>query len=118
MRIRKLSCTVKTHLVLVGIVTLGAGSAWSEERLSGAGAQSCAVLMTPASSEMPDGRAAIQWALGYLTGRYQAAPSEPHRPFHGPDGIVLDLMDYCRSHPGDQVADAAASFFEPQGPRQ
>jgi hypothetical protein len=83
----------------------------SASRLSGAGAASCQVLATAAASRTPAGHAAVQWALGYLTGRIESGSNTEHKAFHGPDGIARDLIVYCRRHRDSQVADAATSFF-------
>lgn len=82
-------------------------------RLNGAGGLSCRVLDSPAKLRLADGRAALQWSFGYLTGRIQSGAGEPHRPFTGPDGIAASIIAYCRAHPERQVADAAADFFGP-----
>lgn len=82
-------------------------------RLNGAGGLSCRVLDSPAKGRLPDGRAALQWSLGYLTGRAQSGTGGPHRRFTGPDGIAAEIIAYCRAHPERQVSDAAADFFAP-----
>ncbi|MFC5422677.1 hypothetical protein ACFPOB_24240 [Bosea eneae] len=82
-------------------------------RLNGAGGLSCRVLDSPAKARLPQGRAALQWSFGYLTGRVQSGTGEPHRRFAGPDGIAAGIIAYCRAHPERQVADAAADFFGP-----
>lgn len=82
-------------------------------RLTGAGGLSCRVLGSSAKAGLPDGRAALQWSFGYLTGRVQSDAAEPHRRFTGPDGIAAEIIAYCRAHPERQIADAAAAFFEP-----
>lgn len=82
-------------------------------RLNGAGGLSCRVLDSLGKARSPDGRAALQWSLGYLTGRVQSGTGEPHRRFTGPDGIAAEIIAYCRAHPEQQVADAAADFFRP-----
>lgn len=83
------------------------------QRLSGAGALSCRVLDSPAKARLAEGRAALQWSLGYLTGRVQSGAAEPHRRFTGPDGIAAKIIAYCRMYPDRQVADATAAFFGP-----
>jgi len=103
---------IKSRVAVIALAAIWAGPSWGEPRLSGAGARSCRVLATIAASRTPVGRAAVQWSLGFLTGRVQAPSSERQRPFGGPDGIVLDLVAYCRQYPDAQVADAAASFFQ------
>lgn len=103
---------IKSAVTMIVLATIGAGRSEGEPRLVGAGSHSCRVLATIAASRTPIGRAAVQWSLGYLTGRVQAPSSERHHPFRGPDGIVTDLVAYCRQYPDAQVADAAASFFE------
>jgi len=82
-------------------------------RLNGAGGLSCRVLASPAKARLPEGRAALQWSFGYLTGRVQSGAGEPHQRFAGPDGIAAAIIAYCRAHPKRQVADAAADFFGP-----
>ncbi|MBR3193731.1 hypothetical protein SAMN05428997_12935 [Bosea sp. CRIB-10] len=82
-------------------------------RLNGAGGLSCHVLDSPAKARLPEGRAALQWSFGYLTGRVQSGAGEPHQRFAGPDGIAAAIIAYCRAHPKRQVADAAADFFGP-----
>ena len=82
-------------------------------RLDGAGGLSCGVLDSPAKAHLADGRAALQWSFGYLTGRVQSGAGEPHRRFTGPDGIAAEIIAYCRAHPDRQIADAAAEFFQP-----
>lgn len=82
-------------------------------RLDGAGGLSCRVLDSPSKARLANGRAALQWSLGYLTGRAQSGAGEPHRRFTGPDGIAAEIIAYCRAHPDRQIADAAAEFFEP-----
>lgn len=97
-------------IVLASLLAVSGGAA-GKGRLSGAGALSCRNLTTLAASRTPKGRDAVQWSLGYLTGRVESGTGADHRAFHGPDGIVVDLVEYCRSHFDAQVADAAASFF-------
>lgn len=80
-------------------------------RLSGAGGLPCRVLDDPAKSGTRTGEAAIQWVLGYLTGRSQSSKDGPHRSFGGPDGIAADTIAYCRAHPDAQVSDAAEDVF-------
>lgn len=80
-------------------------------RLNGAGGLSCRVLDFLGKARSPDGRAALQWSLGYLTGRVQSGTGEPHRRFAGPDGIAAEIIAYCRAHPERQVSDAAADVF-------
>ncbi|WP_291821502.1 hypothetical protein [Bosea sp. (in: a-proteobacteria)] len=103
------------RILAAGIVLLSlfavSGGAAGGGRLSGAGALSCRNLTTLAASRTPKGRDAVQWSLGYLTGRAESGAGGDHRAFHGPDGIVIDLVGYCRRHPDAQVADAAVSFF-------
>ena len=82
-------------------------------RLNGAGGLSCRVLGSPTTARLPDGRAALQWSFGYLTGRVESGTGEPHRRFAGPDGIAAAIIAYCRAYPERQVADAAASVFGP-----
>lgn len=101
-------------LALLPFIVVSSSSA-GESRLSGAGALSCRSLTTLAASRTPKGRDAVQWSLGYLTGRVESGAGGDHRAFRGPDGIVIDLVDYCRRHPDAQVADAAASFFRRKG---
>ncbi|MEP9367937.1 hypothetical protein [Xanthobacter sp. VNH20] len=82
-------------------------------RLEGAGGLSCRVLDSPAKARLAEGRAALQWSFGYLTGRVQSGAGESHRRFTGPDGIADEIIAYCRAHPERQIADAAAEFFGP-----
>lgn len=93
------------------LICVYAGPGTAHGRLSGAGASSCRVLESTAASRKPAGHAAVQWALGYITGRVVYDPNVKHRPFHGPDGIVRDLVAYCRHNRDAQVADAAEYFF-------
>ncbi|MDE1567090.1 hypothetical protein V5F44_04865 [Xanthobacter sp. V2C-8] len=82
-------------------------------RLDGAGGFSCRVLDSPSKARLANGRAALQWSLGYLTGRVQSGTGQSHRRFTGPDGIAAEIIAYCRAHPERQIADAAAEYFEP-----
>ncbi|SHO67015.1 hypothetical protein SAMN02745172_03677 [Pseudoxanthobacter soli DSM 19599] len=85
----------------------------AEPRLTGAGGLSCRVLDSPSKARLADGSAALQWSLGYLTGRVQSAAGERHKRFTGPDGIAAEIIAYCRAHPDRQIVDAAAEFFSP-----
>jgi hypothetical protein len=106
--------TFLVSLAVVGL--LAAGSSAAAQRLSGAGAESCSVFLQRITANTSGNRPALQWVMGYLTGRTEALPDGAvHKPFRGPDGIATDVKAYCRSHPGAQIGDAAASFFEPVG---
>lgn len=100
-----------TGLALCLLGSAAAGSAVL--RLNGAGGLSCRVLDSLGKARSPDGRAALQWSLGYLTGRVQSGTGEPHRRFAGPDGIAAEIIAYCRVHRERQIADAAADVFGP-----
>lgn len=54
---------------------------------------------------------ALQWTLGYLTGRLDAVPSTPHPKFYGADMILRDIVAYCRRNPSGQISDAAEEFL-------
>ena len=54
---------------------------------------------------------ALQWTLGYLSGRLEGAPNTPHRKFYGPDIILRDIIAYCRSNPSDRLSDAAEDLL-------
>jgi len=97
----------------LGLLCATAAAQSAVPRLNGAGGLSCRVLNSPAKARLPEGRAALQWSFGYLTGRVQSGTGEPHRRFTGPDGIAAAIIAYCRAHPERQVADAAADFFRP-----
>lgn len=109
------SSVVMIQIAMSGAVVLSLlvapGKGRAANRLGGAGALSCRVLAGAAASRTPEARDAVQWSLDYLTGRVQSGAGEDHRMFRGPDGIVVDLIAYCRRHRDAQVADAAASFF-------
>lgn len=112
-RFRRLSRSIAQSglaLCLVGATTAAQSTML---RLNGAGGLSCRVLDSPAKAHLADGRAALQWSFGYLTGRVQSGAGEPHRRFTGPDGIAAEIIAYCRAHPERQIADAAADFFGP-----
>lgn len=83
----------------------------AQPHLTGAGAQSCADFVEKAGPDGLSEPAALQWALGYITGR-ASTPNTLHRAFTGPEGIAADLLAYCRKYPVHQIDDAAASYFE------
>ncbi len=97
-------------LVAALVIAGGAGTVSAgPPPLKSAGAQFCSAALSA------DGRidpAAVQWTIGYLSGRISAdGPVPKHRPFGGPDGIRARLIAYCRANSHWQVADGAASFF-------
>lgn len=81
--------------------------------IAGAGGEACRVFVGRAGSHGLGDHAALQWVMGYLTGRSTAGSiSVRHKSFRGPEGIAADVLAYCRSRPEAQVDQAAASFFD------
>lgn len=81
------------------------------KRIGGAGGESCASFLNRSGKDGLSDTAALQWVLGYLSGR-SVATDKIHRPFEGPDGIAKPLNAYCRAHPDLQIEDAAGSYFD------
>ena len=100
--------------VIGGCVTLAliATTAAGARPASGAGGQTCASFVRHAGRQGLADRPALQWVLGYLTGRGHADPVPPHMAFRGPEGVALDTLRYCRTHPKALLDDAASHFFE------
>ena len=95
-------------LALVLIATTAAGA----RPIAGVGGKTCASFVRHAGRQGLADRQALQWVLGYLTGRAHADPATPHLAFRGPEGIALDTLRYCRTHPRALLDDAASHFFE------
>ena len=99
-------------LSIILVTLLVATNSLATPRLSGAGAETCSHFLhrgTRASHDRP----ALQWVMGYLTGRAVAtSEGASHKSFRGPEGIASDVVAYCRKHPRAQIDEAAASFFE------
>jgi len=98
-------------LVAAWIVILGPGaSSAGQASIRSAGGASCRVFAEGAS---PSRQAeAIQWAIGYLSGRITSDPGAWHREFRGTDGIARAVTAYCRRRPYAPVVEAADWFFE------
>lgn len=94
-------------VLLVLALFTGAADArnWEQStRLTGAGGWPCATWLAAGRNTSTE-RAAIQWVLGYPSGKIGENARE--RRFFGPDQILMDARRFCRSHP-DESIDAAA----------
>lgn len=110
-RIRPFRTALLTATLFVAIVSSFDQSFAGQFRVDGAGGFSCRIFTkrtgTPRQIE------AIQWAIGYLSGRITADPGAWHRDFHGADGVAQALSAYCLSRPSASIVEAADWFFEP-----
>lgn len=79
-------------------------------RVDGAGGFSCQIFAERIATSRQ--AAAIQWTIGYLSGRITADPGAWHRDFRGTDGITHAVIAYCRSRPQAPIVEAADWFFE------
>jgi len=61
------------------------------QHVSGAGGESCETFLARAGRDGLLDAAALQWVMGYLTGRI-VARSKPRRAFEGPEGIARRLV--------------------------
>ncbi|MBK9589000.1 MAG: hypothetical protein IPO50_10755 [Sphingomonadales bacterium] len=73
----------------VGCITKRVGAA--KKRIGGAGGESCTSFLNRSGKDGLSDTAALQWALGYLTGR-SVATDKIHRAFEGPEGIAKRSM--------------------------
>ncbi|WP_438275447.1 hypothetical protein [Nitrobacter sp.] len=85
-------------------------SAAEQTRISGAGGYTCRIFAERAITSTR--LEAIQWTIGYLSGRITADPGAWHRDFHGVEGITQAVIAYCRRKPHAPIVEAADWFFE------
>ena len=103
-----------TRLFVAGL-TLAATFSFHESfagqiRVNGAGGFSCRIFAERAITSTR--LEAIQWTIGYLSGRITADPGAWHRDFHGVEGITQAVIAYCRRKPHAPIVEAADWFFE------
>lgn len=79
-------------------------------RVNSAGGFSCRIFAEGASHSRQN--EAIQWVIGYLSGRITADPGAWHRDFRGAEGIAQAITTYCRRRPYAPIVEAADWFFE------
>lgn len=102
-----------SSIAALAIAVLAASQSASAQpkRIGGAGGESCISFLNRSGKDGLSDTAALQWALGYLTGR-SVATDKIHRAFEGPEGIARTLHVYCHAHPDHQIEDAASSYFD------
>jgi hypothetical protein len=100
--------------LLLTVLSFGlmTGFAEAEYRVVGAGAGSCGTWMEDRRAPTSDAAYLdVSWVLGFLAGTAYEGMKNPLNGMDG-SGISAWIDNYCRVHPIDMIAAAAAAFSE------